>query len=849
MKYSHLIVSVLSIGLASTFSWAITAFPGALGFGNAATGGRGGTVYHVTNLDDSGTGSFRDAVSKSSRIVVFDVSGYIQLKTAVSISSNITIAGQTAPGEGIGIRGGEISCANQTNIIIRYLRVRPGSETASTEDDALSLYLADNVILDHCSFEFAPWNNIDGVGNSSKKLVTNISFQYCLIANPTGQQFGAHCESVNSDWSWYYNAFVNSHNRNPLAKVNDVFVNNVLYDNEASYTTHTSTNFKHDIVNNYFIYGPKSSNNTWYQIDRNQSIYYSGNLLDNDKDGTLGGAETTPYWYQGTGTVLTAPWSAMTTANPIYSTKTAFRLVTSQTGDLPYDDADSLIWSQVNSLGKTGTLYTTQVSTGLANNGYGVINSGTKPTDTDGDGMPDYWELAMGTNSAKDDAMTLGSDGYAYIENYINWLGAQHATALKNGSADIDLRTFTSGFQAVSPSYTASNAKNGTVTVSGYTAHFTPASDFTGLASFSYTVKGTDGTEYTGSVSVLVEQSNLTSGPSLIYKSGSLEQIITLGTAMENVIYRYSACTGVKVTGLPAGVTSTISTADSTVTISGTPTAKSSSTYTITTVGGNGNATFVTGSLSVTSPATVVNVPSAILSSVNAAFPASGDGFYEEKNTGWIDSGYFNLTNSVGSSGLWNLNATQAASGATLVIRFANGGTAARGMNLEFNGSTVGSASFATTGAWTTWDSLCVKVDIVAGKNTLSLQSLSADGGPNLDQFGFDVAGVTLYKTTATEDHSDSTDTTDTESMRLIASISGVSFDLQNGVLETPAAGFAEVDVFDVNGSRVAHFGGRVSAGATALSLRMPGVTGVYMVRVRMNGQNVALRKVAHTSL
>ena len=385
MKYSHLIVSILSIGFASSFSWAITAFPGALGFGNAATGGRGGTVYHVTNLDDSGMGSFRDAVSKSKRIVVFDVSGYIQLKTAVSISSNITIAGQTAPGEGIGIRGGEISCANQTNIIIRYLRVRPGSETASTEDDALSLYLADNVILDHCSFEFAPWNNIDGVG-SSKKLVTNISFLYCLIANPTGQQLGAHCESVNSDWSWYYNAFVNSHNRNPLAKANNAFVNNVLYDNEAGYTTHTSTNFKHDIVNNYFIYGPKSSNNTWYQINKNQSIYYSGNLLDTDKDGTLGGAETTPYWYQGTGTVLTAPWSTVITGNPIYSTKTAFRLVTSQTGDLPYDDVDSLIWSQVNSLGKTGTLYTTQASTGLANNGYGVINGGTKPTDTDGDG-------------------------------------------------------------------------------------------------------------------------------------------------------------------------------------------------------------------------------------------------------------------------------------------------------------------------------------------------------------------------------------------------------------------------------------------------------------------------------
>src|SRR5207302_10869939 len=87
----------------------LPSFPGALGFGGTATGGRFGTVYHVTNLNDSGAGSFRDAVSKSGRIVVFDVGGYISLKTAVSAQSNLTIAGQTAPGGGIGLKGGELS--------------------------------------------------------------------------------------------------------------------------------------------------------------------------------------------------------------------------------------------------------------------------------------------------------------------------------------------------------------------------------------------------------------------------------------------------------------------------------------------------------------------------------------------------------------------------------------------------------------------------------------------------------------------------------------------------------------------------------------------------------------------
>ncbi len=109
------------------------AFPGAQGFGKKATGGRTGVVYHVTNLNDAGAGSFRDAVSASNRIVVFDVGGYIQLVTAVSAKSNLTIAGQTAPGGGIGFRGGEISFASQSNIICRHIRIRPGSDTASTD--------------------------------------------------------------------------------------------------------------------------------------------------------------------------------------------------------------------------------------------------------------------------------------------------------------------------------------------------------------------------------------------------------------------------------------------------------------------------------------------------------------------------------------------------------------------------------------------------------------------------------------------------------------------------------------------------------------------------------------------
>ncbi|WP_295068940.1 Ig-like domain-containing protein [uncultured Fibrobacter sp.] len=491
------------------------AFPEALGFGANVTGGRAGTVYHVTNLNDSGEGSFRDAVSQGNRIVVFDVGGIINIKTAVSIKSNITIAGQTAPGEGIAIHGGKLSTGKQSNIIIRYLRIRPGENTASTKDDALNLYDSKNIIVDHCSVELAPWNNFGGSSDNADYRVTGITVQNSLIANPIGQQFGAHIESIDGTWAWYYNAFVNTHNRNPLDKINDIFVNNILYNFEAGYTTHTSAKFKHDIVNNYFVYGPEGKNE-WFQVDKNQSIYANGNLIDKNRDGVLNGGPTSIYYYQGPGEELKNPWNELTTKGPMMSAASAWRYVTSQSGVLPYDDIDSLIWHQVGTLGKEGALVKSVGAMGLkTNNGWGEVIAGKAATDSDKDGIPDYFEEAMGYDSAKDDAMTKESDGYVRIEKYINWLGAMHAQVAGNGTLDFDLRTITRGFQSVKPTYSVSTAENGSVELQkdGYTARFTPDKNYKGLASFKYTVKGNDNTEYTGRVEVLVEKSANASEP------------------------------------------------------------------------------------------------------------------------------------------------------------------------------------------------------------------------------------------------------------------------------------------------------------------------------------------------
>lgn len=498
----------------------IKAFPGALGFGASVTGGREGTVYHVTTLADSGPGSFRDAVSQPNRIVVFDVSGYITLSSGVSVNSNITIAGQTAPGSGIGFKGDEISFANSHNIICRYIRIRPGSNSDET-DVGLSFYDAHDIIVDHVSIEFAPWNDIDGVSDDwQNKPLKNITVQYSIIADPTGQQFGAHTESLDGTWSWFYNIFANSHNRNPLAKINTVFINNVLYNYQAGYTTHTSGHFKHDIINNYFIFGPATtSDNTWFQIDENQTMYYDGNLKDSLTDGILNGGITTPYWYHDTmGKILTAPWSSVANEVPIYSTQDAYHVVLSSAGTLPRDPVDSLVISQIKTLGKGtvgtgvgtagpgGKLYVSQAETGLPNNGFGTIVSGEPAVDREEDGMPDYWETSVGLDPTQDDAMAKAADGYTNIEHYLHWLASPHAKVAENDTASIDLYRYTGGFIKKTPAYSLSDINHGQATIgsNGHVVKFVPDSAFVGKASFHFSVIIAGKEIYDTTVTVLV---------------------------------------------------------------------------------------------------------------------------------------------------------------------------------------------------------------------------------------------------------------------------------------------------------------------------------------------------------
>ncbi len=510
----------LTLSLPVQTSAQTLAFPGALGFGQNATGGRSGIVYHVNTLADSGTGSFRDAVSHSGRIIVFDVGGYITLQSSVTCANNLTIAGQTAPGGGIGILGHEVSFSAKSNEIVRFLRIRPGS-LSSLDEDAINVGDGTNMIFDHVSLEFAGYNNIDAHGNTGSDFVT---VQNSIIGDPMSngteakQGFGAHTEHLGGRMSWFYNLWVSEHNRQPLAKIDTVFVNNVLYNFQAGYTVaNTSGNFRHDIINNYFITGPTdpTGGNAFFQMNANQTIYTTGNLIDNDNDGTLSGGPIDP---GGGYTPLTSPWSPVSTNATVYPTAGAYHFDVSQAGAVPYDQMDSLIISQIKTLGSgpvgtgAGTagpgsgLYFDQTSTGLGNNGFGVINGGVAAIDSDGDGMPDYWENAVGLNpNNASDAMTIAADGYANIEHYLNWLAAPHALTATNAPIDIDLWQYTGGFTNASPLYVIDSATNATISITGtHVVHFVPTTNFSGLGSFQFTVTANDGSTYSNTVTVLM---------------------------------------------------------------------------------------------------------------------------------------------------------------------------------------------------------------------------------------------------------------------------------------------------------------------------------------------------------
>ncbi len=289
-------------------------------------------------------------------------------------------------------------------------------------------------MFDHVSIEFAQWNNIDAVG------ADRITVQNSIIANPIGQQFNAHTETVGGSFTWANNIFANAHNRSPLAKINTQFVNNVVYNYQAGYTAgNTGTPFSHDVIGNYFFTGPSttSSNNDYYQIGNNQKAYVKGNILDANNDGNLNGsADNTA----DSAKILTSPSSPSTAGLPTLTAVNAFAYDVTHAGANAhgYDQVDSQVIADVNSLGIQGRMWSHQTSTGLTNSGYGVLNDGVHIVDTNNNGIFDAWETAHGLLLS--DALgykKLNPVGYTMLEQYANELTNSAATKTwsANGAA------------------------------------------------------------------------------------------------------------------------------------------------------------------------------------------------------------------------------------------------------------------------------------------------------------------------------------------------------------------------------------------------------------------------------
>lgn len=384
------------------------AFPGAEGFGRFATGGRGGEVYHVTNLNDTGAGSFRDAVSKPSRTIVFDVTGVIRITEKIAASRKITIAGQTAPGQGIVVYGNGVSFADSS--IIRYMRFR-GSINMPR---GACTVVADNckdVIFDHVSIEWGRWDNLH------IKASSNITLQYCLIGEPIDpQRFGALFEGP-ENVTVHHCLWIDNHSRNPKAKAGIEYINNVVYNWGVNGFVggHSAAVHMQDVIGNYFIAGPNSGHAFIGMFTATDHVYQRGNYVDLDKDGKLNGRLTVDSdWVKRTLTLLNKP--TFKSNVKIDNAAAAYQKVLAEAGaSLQRDAVDTRIIGYLKSLGKEGVIFKTEVDAG----GQGELPAAQSLADSNGDGIPDSWDSK---HAATASANKTDKDGYTPLEKYLNEL-------------------------------------------------------------------------------------------------------------------------------------------------------------------------------------------------------------------------------------------------------------------------------------------------------------------------------------------------------------------------------------------------------------------------------------------
>jgi hypothetical protein len=410
----------------------VPAFPGAEGAGRWSTGGRGGAVYEVTNLNDSGPGSLRDAVSGSNRTVVFRVSGTIELETGLEIAgNNLTIAGQTAPGGGICVSGRGTSIRGGAHdIVIRYLRFRLGDRNAAA-DDAFNTNVPGsvspqirNLIIDHCSFSWAVDECLSPYGNF------DVTIQWCIIAE--GLALSAHPKSrhgYGGIWggernSYHHNLIAHQGGRQPrFGYTENINLevdhrNNVVYDH--GYTSVYGGEWANgiNIVGNYYKPGPSTLADVAPVIlsaNRGGQWYVAGNQVEGHPDVTAHNRRGIRYPIGGINE-LSRPQPFADELDTQSAAKAYDAVLRGAGATLPRRDAaDARIVNDARN--GTGRLINSQKEVG----GFPVLVSTEPPVDSDHDGIPDWWEKANGLDpDDPSDAQKIAPNGYTYLENYLN---------------------------------------------------------------------------------------------------------------------------------------------------------------------------------------------------------------------------------------------------------------------------------------------------------------------------------------------------------------------------------------------------------------------------------------------
>lgn len=425
------------------------AFPSAMGHGAFSQGGRAGKVYHVTNLNDSGAGSLRNAVeAKEPRTVVFDVSGNIELKSMLTIENPyITIAGQTAPDKGICLKNFPLHIFGTHDVVIRCLRVRPGiaSGLIGSEIDGIEVRDSKNVIIDHCSISWT----VDEALNTWHGT-ENITVQYSMITQPLHKSIhekGAHGFGASlggKNCSYLFNFFSSAVARNPSIGGNHLentenvdFANNVIFN--YVYRTCDGKPRSINIIGNYYKPGPATTEvvkNRIVKVDNAEKGYHFTShwfIADNVIEGNnLVNKDNLKYGVQydeGTSqekNILSTPCPTPNTKH--VSAKKALKIVLSNAGAIkPQRDAyDKKLLAQAK--GKMPIEGTGIINTVEEAGSWEDLSSSKKaPLDSDGDGMPDEWERKKHLNEHDaTDGATLAADGYSNLEIYLNALMSVH---------------------------------------------------------------------------------------------------------------------------------------------------------------------------------------------------------------------------------------------------------------------------------------------------------------------------------------------------------------------------------------------------------------------------------------